>query len=105
MKRTTCRLAVLGALALAAGGCVTYSGPFQGALFTNVKTPVGAGDSVGDTRMGKASVTGILGVALGDASIKTAASNGGISKIHHVDSETFSILGVYVKTTTVVYGE
>jgi TRL-like protein family len=31
--------------------------------------------------------------------------NGGITQIHHVDHETTSILGVYAKYITIVYGE
>ena len=42
--------------------------------------------------------------AVGDASVETAAKNGGITKIHHVDYETQSILGVIADYTTVVYG-
>ncbi|WP_442978430.1 TRL domain-containing protein, partial [Salinibacter sp.] len=33
-----------------------------------------------------------------------AATDGEISNIHHVDFKTRSILGLYVKYTTVVYG-
>jgi len=43
--------------------------------------------------------------ATGDASISAAMRNGKITRIHHVDHETFSILGVYAKYTTIVYGE
>ena len=32
-------------------------------------------------------------------------SNGGITKIHHADLETLSILGVYTKQKVIVYGE
>jgi len=31
--------------------------------------------------------------------------NGGITKVHHVDSKVKNILGVYAEYTTVVYGE
>lgn len=44
-------------------------------------------------------------VATGDASIEAAAKAGGITKIHHVDFENFSILGIYATFTTVVYGD
>jgi hypothetical protein len=55
--------------------------------------------------MGEASASGILGFATGDASIKTAAANGSITKIQHVDHHTQSVLGVWAKTTTIVYGD
>ena len=44
-------------------------------------------------------------LATGDSSIATAMANGGITKIHHVDCKIMSVLGVYAKYTTVVYGE
>jgi hypothetical protein len=43
--------------------------------------------------------------ATGDASITAAATNGGITKIHHVDHETLNILGIYARYVTVVHGE
>ena len=55
--------------------------------------------------MGQATSTGIICVATGDSSIKTAAANGGITKISHVDYHTTSVLGLYTKTTVTVYGE
>jgi hypothetical protein len=55
--------------------------------------------------MGQASSTGIICFATGDSSIKTAADNGGITKISHVDYHTTSVLGIYAKTTVTVYGD
>jgi hypothetical protein len=55
--------------------------------------------------VGRAEAWGILVFATGDASIATAATNGGIKRIHHVDHETTNILGIYAKYVTVVYGE
>jgi hypothetical protein len=56
--------------------------------------------------MGTSVATSILGlIATGDASIEAAAKAGGISKIHHVDYQAMSILGLYSTFTTVVYGE
>ena len=34
-----------------------------------------------------------------------AMKEGNITKVHHVDSETFSVLGVYARYKTIVYGE
>ena len=59
-----------------------------------------------DSKVGKATATSVLGlVATGDSSIKTAAANGGITKIKYVDYEVENILGIYGKYTTVVYGD
>jgi len=55
--------------------------------------------------MGTAKATAIIGIATGDASIAAAMSNGGITKVHHVDTEVTNILGIYATYTTVVYGE
>jgi hypothetical protein len=81
--------------------------PVSGMLFTGLKAPIfgGAGQGVG-TKTGKAECMGILGlVALGDASIATAAQNGGITKIMAVDYEAFNVLGLFAKFTVLVHGE
>lgn len=45
-------------------------------------------------------------VALGDAGAATAARQGGISIMTHMDREYESVLyGIYTKTTTIVYGD
>lgn len=87
-------------------GCVMVSSPVYGGLFTQTKGPVtGVDNSVGQIKVGKAEAQGIIIVGTGDASIKTAMENGDITKIHHVDHESFSVLGVYSRYTTIVYGE
>ena len=87
-------------------GCVMVSSPVYGGLFTQTKGPVTRVDnSVGQTKVGKAEAQGIIIVGTGDASIKAAMENGDITKIHHVDHESFSVLGVYSRYTTIVYGE
>ncbi len=45
-------------------------------------------------------------VAIGDAGAATAAKQGGISIMTHMDREYMSVLfGIYTKTTTLVYGD
>jgi hypothetical protein len=80
--------------------------PVNGYLYTNVSGPVAVGASQDTpTKVGRATSRSIFGVyAVGDASIDTAAKNGGITRIHHVDYETQSVLGVIADYTTVVYG-
>jgi len=82
-----------------------------GALYTNVKTPmptlemqVNADDQ---TKVGTASATAYLWVVVvGDCSVASAMKQGGITKIHHVDTDINTILGgLYGKFSTVVYGE
>lgn len=67
---------------------------------TATSNPVGA-------KVGTASATGYLGVLFfnADASIRTAAKNGGITKISTVDIKQTSILGIIVTFETIVTGE
>jgi len=103
--RTTAIVLTLAAV-ITLSGCVIPATPVYGGLFTETKGPVtGVDNSVGQTKVGKAEAQGIIIVGTGDASIKAAMENGDITKIHHVDHETFSVLGVYARYTTVVYGE
>ncbi len=74
-------------------------------VYTDVSGPVGATSNTAGPKMGQASSEAIICVATGDSSIKTAAANGGITKISHVDYHTTSVLGLYAKTTVTVYGE
>ncbi len=107
MKRIVgCSLAVTGLLALS--GCVAPMGPVGGVggmIYTDVSGPIGMTSQSGSSKKGEASSEAILGFASGDSSIKAAAAAGGITKIHHVDYHIMSVLGVYAKTTTTVYGE
>ena len=89
-------------------GCAAYvASPVTGVLYTDVKAPITATASDTATlKSGSATVTSILGlIATGDASIETAARNGGITKIHHVDYIGKSVLGLFAEYTVVVFGE
>lgn len=85
-------------------GCAT---PFPcGQIYTEIKSPVAAGDGGSYSKVGTSKATSILGlVATGDASIKTAMANGGISKVKFVDYESKNILGLFGEYTTTVYGD
>lgn len=61
--------------------------------------------SVRPAKIGKATVQGILFFTQGDASVRAAMANGGITKIHRIERETQNILCIVAKYTTVVYGE
>ena len=107
MKKFAATLAILSVVALVAGCAVTQTAPTYGGLVTaNVKGPVaGVDNSVGMSKVGTATSQAIVFFAQGDASIKAAMEAGGITKVHHVDCEAFSVLGVYATYKTVVYGE
>ena len=88
------------------GGCAAVAqGPVTAPVTIDMKGPVSAGPATTSPKVGRAQAWGILVFATGDASIATAAANGGIKRIHHVDNETMNILGIYARYTTVVYGE
>jgi hypothetical protein len=98
-------LAVLVAILFSACSAAVVA-PVTGFLYTDLKGPHMATSNPVATKVGTAEVTSILGiVATGDASIATAARNGGISKISHIDYESKSILGIFAKYTVYVYGE
>jgi uncharacterized protein YceK len=88
------------------GGCATAMSPVTGTLYSNVKAPLTATAAPEQAqRVGRASVRSILGlVASGDASINTAARNGGIREIHYVDYESQVFFGILSEFTVVVYG-
>jgi len=86
-------------------GCALGHGPVVAPVTFGMNGPVSAGPATAGPKTGKAEAWGIVLFATGDASISAAASNGGITKIHHVDHETTNILGIYAKYTTIVYGE
>jgi hypothetical protein len=103
MKKISLMVLVLF-VAVMLSGCAT---PFpMGAIYTELKAPVGAGEgSVSYSKVGTSKANSILSlVAWGDCSIKTAASNGGIKNIKYVDYDVKNILGVGEFTTT-VYGD
>lgn len=97
-------LAVTCAMLLTGCAAVAH-GPVTAPITINERGPVAAGSAAGGSKVGRASAWGILVYATGDASISAAMSNGGITRVHHVDHETLNILGIYAKYTTVVYGE
>lgn len=105
MKKVLVAVVLVATLALCTG-CWTFPNGAILAPIQDLKSPVAMGDpTVPATKIGKAQATGIIIVGWGDASIQTAAQNGAITRIHHVDSEQLNILGIYSRNTTVVYGQ
>lgn len=96
------------AMVILATGCVSPNGPLAGAygaVYTDVSGPVSVTSNSGASKTGTATSKGIICVAWGDSSIRTAAANGGITKIEHVDYHVTSVLGLYTETKVTVYGE
>ena len=99
-------LSLVCGMLLVSVGCIMVSNPMSGGLFVQAKGPVaGVDNSVQPSAMGCAEAMGIIGVVTGDASIEAAMAQGGITKVHHVDVDVMSVLGIYGKVKTVVWGE
>jgi len=69
--------------------------------------PVAATSNPVGNKVGQATATGFFGVLFfdADASIRTAAKNGGITKISTVDIRQGNVLNLIVTYTTIVTGE
>ena len=69
--------------------------------------PVGATSNDLGSKVGISKATGYFGVLFfgADASIQSAARNGGIKKISTVDLKQSSLLGIIVSYETIVTGE
>lgn len=105
------RLAFLAPL-VALGGCAAwYTAPVVppgGLIYSKISAPIDtdANTTAPGSKKGTAMSQSICGlVAWGDCSGATAAANGGLSKINHLDYEFFNILGVYSEFTTRAHGE
>jgi len=90
-------------------GCaagVDMNAPVIGGLYADYRAPHSVGTGAMPYKVGTAECRSILGwIATGDCSITTAARNGGISQIHHVDYEFSQILQIVGTYKTIVYGE
>jgi hypothetical protein len=102
MKKFLALILIAGFMA----SCAMSSAPLTGFLYTDMKAPLAVTSNTGSTKVGTAKATSILGiVATGDASIEAAARSAGITKIHHVDYQATSIIGIIASFTVMVYGE
>ena len=102
------KLLIVAALAAVGSGCVMV-GPSnaKSALTLDVQSPDMSfvDNSVQPLKKGTATSQGIICFVDGDASLKAAMENGGITKVHHVDYEVRNILGIVGSSTTIVWGE
>ena len=88
-------------------GCAAVATPIYGGLYTEVQAPlqVTPNEADDDLLVGRAMAESYLGlIATGDASIRAAMEDGGITEVVYVDYESTSILGLYATFTVVVYG-
>lgn len=105
-------MALLGGLS----GCATNiypGGPTpSGALFSSTRSTAAAlavnlDEKARPTKSGQATSAAILGlIGFGDSSVTAAMEEAGITRIHHVDyASHYYFGGIYVGSTTIVYGE
>ncbi len=110
------RLLVVALLAAICVGAMSGCGAYiamggGGALYQDTKAPLNEVSYWGPStntaaKKGEASYTSILGlIATGDASLKEAMESGGITKVHHIDQQVTSILGIISTYKIIVYGE
>jgi hypothetical protein len=72
----------------------------------SMTTPINATGYAVGSKTGTAKATGYLGIFVdGDASIRTAAKNGGISRISSVDVKKTNIAFIVMTYETIVTGE
>ena len=109
MRRIAVPLALVALLASA--GCVYYTAPVMpppGLFFTSIQAPIDTdmqSTPIGK-KMGTASTVGVLGLfAFGDASVATAAQNGNLSRVEHLDYEYLNVLFLFQQFTVKAYGE
>lgn len=106
MKKLLCAAVAVASAAMISGCAVMANGPVLAPIAVDLKGPCAVGENnVRCLKKGEAVAKGVLIIAWGDASIEAAAKDGNITKIHHVDTKTTNILGVYAEHVTIVYGE
>jgi len=104
---------VLGAMLIGVGlgGCMIVDSPIRGVVGTEViwgEEVVGkAGSPIpGTTKEGKACAESILGLmARGDASVRAAKANGGITEVTGIDHSARNFFGVVGEWCTLVGGK
>lgn len=81
----------------------------SGCIYTHVTVPLSTELNKTDLghKQGESSMYSVLWLfAWGDAGAASAAKNGGITVLTHMDRELLSVVfGVYGRVTTIVYGD
>lgn len=99
-------------LALFVSGCAGFVSspvvPPLGTFFNSTTFPVDIEFEPTDigSKSGSTKSCSVLGlVAWGDSSVETAAKNGGIKQIDHVDARFFNVLGIYSEYEVTAFGK
>lgn len=97
-------------LVVGLGGCMIVDAPIKGVLGTEViwgdiATGEASDPARSATKHGKACASSILGlIARGDASVRAAKVNGGITEVTSVDHSARNFLNVVAEWCTLVRG-
>ena len=104
IKRVLLNSSLIATLILMTG--CAYPNPPIG-LITAVQYPHVQACTSGEigSKTGKSSVTMILFISAGDASVRKAANNGGITKIKTIDHQFLSFFGIVQIYRTIVTGD
>lgn len=89
--------------------CALLAGVLSGCVYSNIRVPLDEDlwkTELG-SKVGTASNYSVLWLfAWGDAGVKQAAANGGLTTINHMDMGVESYLfGAYIRRDTIVYGD
>ena len=107
--RTRCVLGAMG-VAVALGGCMIVESPIRGVVGTeviwgDVATGKPGSPTLGAQKEGKACAESILGLmARGDASVRAAKENGGITEVTGIDHSARNFFGIVGEWCTLVRG-
>jgi hypothetical protein len=94
-------------LAVGLGGCMIVDAPIRGVVGTEVIWGDVAGKAAtpNTTKQGKACAESILGlIARGDASVRAAKENGGITEVTTIDHSARNFFGIVGEWCTLVRG-
>ena len=94
-------------LVLCLGGCMIVESPIRGVVGTEViwGDMAGSAAAPGTTKQGKACAESILGlIARGDASVRAAKANGGITEVTTIDHSARNFFGIVGEWCTLVRG-
>ena len=110
--RIALAIVALGTACLLLSGCtgVAFAPviPPPAFVFTQYQAPLDVDyqNSPVTGKKGESSCINVLGlVSVGDASARAAAEDANITRIEHADYGMLSVLGIFSKYTTIVYGE
>lgn len=103
MKKVVLSILALGLIA-GLSGCQGVPSVAAGVLYADVHNPGDAEGAVGGKRGEACATSYFMLIGTGDASIATAAANGGIKNVTTVDSHATNLLGIVGKFCTIVYG-